>query len=265
MPVPVARHHSASAAGTSPTEKKPLALRSSQTGSPGSSATSRGVSGPSGHGDEVELVRLRPGRIDERIRAAEHRLGRAFGRRQRDAAELPGDERHLRGVDLQRKQPVGPAMLAGDPCRNPFLHREVFPWLGKIAIMPSPTNPALRRGEQVHVRAPRADDAKAFLAAVRASRALHAGWVSPPATHAAFAAYLARFRPPPRGTGEARHAGVLVARNPTARSSACSTSAKSSAARSRARTSATMRSNPTPARATCAKAWRWRSSTRSAR
>ena len=79
--------------------------------------------------------------------------------------------------------------------------------------MPSPRNPALRRGEQVHVRAPRVDDAKAFLAAVRASRVLHAGWVSPPATQAAFAAYLARFRPPPRGTGEARHAGVLVARN----------------------------------------------------
>ena len=79
--------------------------------------------------------------------------------------------------------------------------------------MPSPRIPALRRGEQVHVRLPRADDAKAFLAAVRASRELHDGWVSPPATRAGFDAYVARFRTPPRGHAEARHAGVIVVRN----------------------------------------------------
>ena len=79
--------------------------------------------------------------------------------------------------------------------------------------MPSPRLPALRRGEHVHVRLPRADDAKPFLAAVRASRALHDGWVSPPATRAGFDAYVARFRPPTRGRAEARHAGIIVARN----------------------------------------------------
>ncbi len=44
------------------------------------------------------------------------------------------------------------------------------------------------------LRAPRADDAPAFTAAVRASRALHAGLVHPPDTAAAYRAWLARTR-----------------------------------------------------------------------
>ena len=47
MPVPVDRHHSTSAGGTSDTEKKPFARGASHTGSPGASAASRGLSGPS--------------------------------------------------------------------------------------------------------------------------------------------------------------------------------------------------------------------------
>ena len=71
----------------------------------------------------------------------------------------------------------------------------------------------LRRGEHVHVRAPRPDDAGPFLAAVRASRVLHDGWVSPPATRARFGDYVARFHVPPRGFAEARQAGVVVVRS----------------------------------------------------
>ncbi len=48
MPVPVDRHHSTSAGGTSATEKKPLACGSIHTVSPGESAARRGDSGPSG-------------------------------------------------------------------------------------------------------------------------------------------------------------------------------------------------------------------------
>ncbi len=48
MPVPVARHHSTAAEGTSGMLKNPFARSSSQSGAPGSSAASRGDSGPSG-------------------------------------------------------------------------------------------------------------------------------------------------------------------------------------------------------------------------
>ena len=45
----------------------------------------------------------------------------------------------------------------------------------------------LARGRRVHLRHPRASDREAFLKAVRASRALHRPWVSPPSTPEAFA------------------------------------------------------------------------------
>lgn len=45
---------------------------------------------------------------------------------------------------------------------------------------------------KVHLRPPQADDEDTFLALVRASRSLHAGWVKPPATAEQFSAYLAR-------------------------------------------------------------------------
>jgi ribosomal-protein-alanine N-acetyltransferase len=44
----------------------------------------------------------------------------------------------------------------------------------------------------VHLRPPRLSDEADFLAAVRRSRRLHRGWVSPPSTAAAFREYLGR-------------------------------------------------------------------------
>lgn len=68
------------------------------------------------------------------------------------------------------------------------------------------TPPSALRVELVH---PSARDERAFLKGVRASRALHAGFVVPPATPDAFRQYLARFgsrRP------EARNRGFLAVR-----------------------------------------------------
>ena len=45
---------------------------------------------------------------------------------------------------------------------------------------------------RVTIRPPRGDDRDAFLAAVRRSRTLHRPWVHPPATPAAFRAYIGR-------------------------------------------------------------------------
>ncbi len=50
------------------------------------------------------------------------------------------------------------------------------------------------RGLQVELRAPRASDEPAFLAAVAASRSLHHPWVAPPSTPEAFAQRLRRYR-----------------------------------------------------------------------
>jgi ribosomal-protein-alanine N-acetyltransferase len=70
-----------------------------------------------------------------------------------------------------------------------------------------------RRGLRVYLRPPRATDATAFLAGVKASRRLHGDWVQPPVTPAGYDAFLRRF-----GGYEARdpleitHAGLLVCR-----------------------------------------------------
>jgi len=72
---------------------------------------------------------------------------------------------------------------------------------------------ASRQTARVYLRPPRAGDRAAFLAAVAASRQMHRGWVLPPATAAAFAAYLARFAgPQSRNPARATHAGFLVVR-----------------------------------------------------
>jgi ribosomal-protein-alanine N-acetyltransferase len=65
-------------------------------------------------------------------------------------------------------------------------------------------------GKRVHLRPPRRNDQKAFVAQARASRPLHRGWVQAPETPGAFAAYVARY-----GTRSTlpRHAGFLVVRN----------------------------------------------------
>jgi ribosomal-protein-alanine N-acetyltransferase len=65
----------------------------------------------------------------------------------------------------------------------------------------------------VYLRAPRRADAEAFMAAAKASRRLHDGWVYPPSTPALFDAYVRRyggFRPgDPRAPS---HVGLLVCR-----------------------------------------------------
>jgi ribosomal-protein-alanine N-acetyltransferase len=70
--------------------------------------------------------------------------------------------------------------------------------------------PATVTGQRVHLRPPRIDDARAFLAAVRASRALHGPWTKPPSTRARYDAWVARFAP--RGDAPA-NAGYLLLRN----------------------------------------------------
>jgi ribosomal-protein-alanine N-acetyltransferase len=52
----------------------------------------------------------------------------------------------------------------------------------------------LARGGRVHLRRPSLRDAGEFLERVRASRKLHARWVSPPETRSDFAAYVRRAR-----------------------------------------------------------------------
>jgi [ribosomal protein S5]-alanine N-acetyltransferase len=49
-------------------------------------------------------------------------------------------------------------------------------------------------GARTYLRAPTARDERRFLDLVRASKKLHGGWVSPPATSKAFRDYLARMR-----------------------------------------------------------------------
>ena len=59
---------------------------------------------------------------------------------------------------------------------------------------------------RVHLQAPESDHAREFLAAVAASRSLHRPWVSPPATLAAYQAYVAR-------SGKDDFQSVLIRRN----------------------------------------------------
>lgn len=75
--------------------------------------------------------------------------------------------------------------------------------------MPTRPNAATIVGPRVYLRPPRAGDARAFLAAARASRSLHGPWTRPPDTSARFAAFVRRYAP----RGEAAvNAGFLVRR-----------------------------------------------------
>ena len=65
-------------------------------------------------------------------------------------------------------------------------------------------------GERVYLRAPRRTDAVPFMAAARASRRLHASWVTAPDTREAFDRYIARFGG--RRTPTRVHAGYLALR-----------------------------------------------------
>jgi len=76
--------------------------------------------------------------------------------------------------------------------------------------MPTRPRPATITGPRVYLRPPRIDDADAFLAAARASRALHGPWTKPPGTKARYEAWVARFAP--RGDTPA-NAGYLLFRS----------------------------------------------------
>jgi [ribosomal protein S5]-alanine N-acetyltransferase len=71
-------------------------------------------------------------------------------------------------------------------------------------------SPAAMMGKRVHLRPPRRSDQPAFVAAARASRRLHSGWVQAPESPAAYVAYVERYAF--RGRSP-RHAGFLVVRN----------------------------------------------------
>jgi len=83
--------------------------------------------------------------------------------------------------------------------------------------MPSRPSSAARSerapASRVYIRPPARSDAAAFLAAVKASRKLHMGWVQPPASSERYAAFVARYglrgRVDPR---ELNHIGYLVFR-----------------------------------------------------
>jgi len=70
-----------------------------------------------------------------------------------------------------------------------------------------------RRGFRVYLRAPLPADARAFVAAVKASRRLHGAWVHPPSTSARFAAFVRRYgRFADGDPHSATHVGLLVCR-----------------------------------------------------
>lgn len=80
------------------------------------------------------------------------------------------------------------------------------------AIMPVPPS-ALVAGRSIYLRWPLRSDARAFVAAVRASARLHRSWVQAPETRARFAAYLARFAgAASRELATATHVGLLACR-----------------------------------------------------
>jgi ribosomal-protein-alanine N-acetyltransferase len=79
--------------------------------------------------------------------------------------------------------------------------------------LPSAARTARALASRVYVRPPARSDAAAFLAAVKASRKLHTGWVQPPASAERYAAFVARYgqrsRADPR---ELTHIGYLAFR-----------------------------------------------------
>ena len=67
------------------------------------------------------------------------------------------------------------------------------------------------RGFRVYLRPPRKSDAVPFLAAVKASRQLHRGWVQPPSTPARYAAFVRRYSPSRKGATPT-HVGLVLCR-----------------------------------------------------
>ncbi len=75
--------------------------------------------------------------------------------------------------------------------------------------MPTRSRPPTITGPRVYLRPPLVEDAGVYLAAVRASRALHGPWTKPPQTRARFEAFVGRFAPREE---VATHAGFLAFR-----------------------------------------------------
>lgn len=79
-----------------------------------------------------------------------------------------------------------------------------------------PTRPPIAakgRGLRVYLRPPRKSDAASFLAAVKASRQLHRGWVHPPSTPARYAAFVRRYATlSARDGATTTHVGFVVCR-----------------------------------------------------
>ena len=79
--------------------------------------------------------------------------------------------------------------------------------------MPAASNAIFAVGDRVHLRRPRFSDSASFVAAVRASRSLHADWVQAPKSATRFAAYVRRFAgPKSKALASATHVGLLVCR-----------------------------------------------------
>jgi len=74
-----------------------------------------------------------------------------------------------------------------------------------------PPNERSGRGLRVYLRPPRKSDAVPFLAAVKASRHLHRGWVQPPSTPARYAAFVRRYAPLRNGAAPT-HVGLVLCR-----------------------------------------------------
>jgi ribosomal-protein-alanine N-acetyltransferase len=81
-----------------------------------------------------------------------------------------------------------------------------------MTIMPVAKRSTRAASSSVYLRRPRPADGRAFIAAVRASRALHADWVRAPGTAARFADYLRRFAGAASRRATATHVGFLVCR-----------------------------------------------------
>jgi len=77
-----------------------------------------------------------------------------------------------------------------------------------VARLRHSPKPSARSAVRVRLERPTARRRAEFLTAVRRSRRLHVPWVSPPASAAAYAAYLRRLRRP-------THTGYLVCRRDT--------------------------------------------------
>jgi len=81
-----------------------------------------------------------------------------------------------------------------------------------MPIMPAAKRTTRPASGSVYLRRPRRADGPAFIAAVRASRALHANWVRAPRSAAGFANYLRRFAGARSRRASATQVGFLVCR-----------------------------------------------------